>query len=116
MLDKWVNRPWGRYKTVWASKKKKIKILEVYSHRRLSLQYHKFRTEVWTLVQGEAMVNINGMNLAFGVRARITIGKEAIHRVSNRGPDSVIIIEVQEGICRENDIVRLEDDYGRKKL
>jgi mannose-6-phosphate isomerase len=112
-MDKWINRPWGRYKTVWESKTKKAKILEVFSGQRISLQYHNHRKEIWTLLQGEAMVNINGMNLAFNKGERITVGKKAIHRISNRGWETVVVFEIQEGLCREKDIVRLEDDYGR---
>jgi len=113
MLDTWVNRPWGRYKTVWESKTKKIKILEVFYGKRLSLQYHNHRTEQWSLIQGEAVINLNGMNLTLNMGERVNIGKQAIHRISNRGPMPVVILEIQEGKCRERDIIRLEDDYGR---
>jgi D-beta-D-heptose 7-phosphate kinase/D-beta-D-heptose 1-phosphate adenosyltransferase len=112
----WVDKPWGRYKTIWEIHNKKLKILEIYPGQRTSLQYHNHRSETWTLISGKSIAKIDGTNYRFyQENQRIKIKQGSIHRLTNNGTRLTVIFEVQEGKCQENDIVRLEDDYGRLK-
>jgi mannose-1-phosphate guanylyltransferase/mannose-6-phosphate isomerase len=112
-------RPWGFYQSLDQGKTHQVKRIVVNPGARLSLQRHKHRAERWTVVQGmaEVTVGMDRESLAterLGVNGHIAIPKGAIHRMANPGPGSMTIIEVQIGdYLGEDDIERLEDDYGR---
>ena len=113
-------RPWGSFENLLDEKYCKVKRIIVKPGGRLSYQYHHKRSEVWVVVQGEACATIdipNGMSqweCTFQVGDVIEIPKEAKHRVQNEGKEDLIFIETQVGTYfGEDDIVRLEDDYGR---
>ena len=113
-------RPWGSFENLLDEKYCKVKRIIVKPGQRLSYQYHHKRSEVWVVVQGEACATIenpNGMSYkecTYGVGDVIEIPKEAKHRVQNEGKEDLIFIETQVGTYfGEDDIVRLEDDYGR---
>ena len=100
----------------------KVKRIIVKPGQRLSYQYHHKRSEAWVVVQGEACATIENPNgtsyheVTYGVGEVIEIPIEAKHRVQNEGKEDLIFIETQVGTYfGEDDIVRLEDDYGRDK-
>ncbi len=108
-------RPWGEFYGWDEGKKWKLKTIYVKAGKRLSLQYHNHRSELWTLVEGDAtaMIEANGeykripliVGQIFAVPARV------VHRLeSKRGG---VVVEVALGDFDENDIVRIEDDHGR---
>lgn len=108
------DRPWGWYDTLDASPGCKIKRIHVAAGRQISLQKHLHRSEHWVVVAGTARVTIGGRvsDLAVGQHADIALGQ--VHRLSNATTLPVEIIEVQWGdYLGEDDIVRLQDDYGR---
>lgn len=107
-------RPWGEYWVLEDCPTHKVKRIMVKPEGRLSLQYHKHRAEVWTIVEGTGTVTINGKtcDLTAGQVAQIPLG--ATHRIENRTSDPVVFIEVQHGTYfGEDDIVRIEDEYNR---
>ena len=107
-------RPWGRFFVIHDEPQYKIKRIEVEPGGRLSYQYHHKRTEHWVVVQGEAIVTLNDKEYEFeeGQVVEIPVGTK--HRVRNDYEDDLIFIETQTGTYfGEDDIVRLEDDYGR---
>lgn len=107
-------RPWGRFYTLHYGPKYKIKRIEVEPGHRLSYQYHKFRSEVWTIIDGEAITIIDGIEKKISIGETIIIPKGIKHRVQNKGKIKLILIEVQTGTYfGEDDIVRIEDDYKR---
>ena len=113
-------RPWGHYQALDLGDKHQVKRIVVNPGQRLSLQKHAHRAEHWTVVQGTAEVTV-GMSRASlqttTVRENqsIPIPQGAIHRMANPGTSPMILIEVQVGdYLGEDDIVRLEDDYGRQ--
>ena len=109
-----VKRPWGSFTVLDETDVYKVKRIEVLSGRRLSYQKHAFRSENWTVVQGRARVTLNGQQSDLSVGDSIDIPATAAHRVENLGDDSLIFIEVQRGTYfGEDDIERLEDDFGR---
>lgn len=80
----------------------------------LSYQYHFKRNEVWIIVKGEAEVKIDGIVMQHKVGDIIKIPVEAAHQVRNIGKNELVFVEVQLGdYFGEDDIVRLEDNYGR---
>ena len=81
---------------------------------RLSYQYHHHRQEFWTVVQGEAVVVLDGVEHIVKYGESIFIPLGAKHRIENRSSELLIFIEVQTGTYfGEDDIIRLEDDYAR---
>lgn len=92
----------------------KVKRIEVRPAQRLSYQRHQWRAEHWFVVAGLARVTIDGADhvLSAGMAVDIPIG--AAHRVGNAGEELLVFIEVQHGdYFGEDDIERLEDDFGR---
>lgn len=113
-IHRTVVRPWGTYTTLEQGPGFKIKRIVVNPGAALSLQMHRHRSEHWVVVGGVAQV-VNGER-EFVVRANestfIPAGNR--HRLSNRESEPLVIIEVQTGAyVEEDDIVRLEDVYGR---
>ena len=109
-------RPWGKFYIIDESPKYKIKRIEVNSGHRLSYQYHNKRSEVWIIIQGEGKVCLDGKYKFYKKNDIIQIPKGMKHRIENNGIEKTIFIEVQTGeYFGEDDIVRVEDDYNRKK-
>ena len=105
-------RPWGRFEKFHENKSCTVKLIYVNANSRLSLQYHKKRSEFWKVIKGTAMVEINEKTIVLGEGETITIPRQAKHRVLALESDC-IILEIAYGRFDENDIIRLEDDYQR---
>jgi mannose-6-phosphate isomerase len=110
-------RPWGSY-TVLSDEASdhKVKRLVVRPGCRLSYQRHAHRSEHWFIVAGTAEVTLDGVVTKLEPGQSIDIPLACAHRIANIGRDDVVLIEVQHGTYfGEDDIVRLEDDYGREE-
>jgi len=106
--------PWGRWFVIQDETDFKVKRIDVFAGKRLSYQKHLRREEHWQVVRGEARVTIDGKEYILEPGNCINIGKESLHRIENIGNETLIFIEVQRGeYFGEDDIVRVEDDYGR---
>ena len=106
--------PWGRWVVLDDDDAFKVKRIEVLPGKRLSYQKHFKRAEHWYVVKGQARVTRDGQDHLLGEGACINIGREALHRIENVGSDLLVFIEVQRGeYFGEDDIVRMEDDFGR---
>jgi len=107
-------RPWGTYTVLEEAPNFKVKRIEVLPGKRLSYQKHSQRAEHWFVVEGTAKVTLDGSEIVIRSGEAIDIPIGVAHRVENPGDDDLIFIEVQRGTyLGEDDIVRLEDDYGR---
>ena len=107
-------RPWGWFETVSEVPGNKIKRILVLPGQQISLQKHHQRSEHWVVVQGTARVTLGDMvfDLATAEHCDIAVGQ--VHRIANVTEWPVEIVEVQFGsYLGEDDIVRLQDDYGR---
>jgi mannose-1-phosphate guanylyltransferase/mannose-6-phosphate isomerase len=107
-------RPWGWYETVSEVVGNKIKRIGVAPGQQLSLQKHHQRAEHWVVTQGTARVTLGErvFDLQQGEHCDIAVGQ--VHRLANLTDQPVEIVEVQFGsYLGEDDIVRLQDDYGR---
>jgi len=109
-----VNRPWGNWEVLNQTKGFKVKTMEVLPGKRLSLQKHKQRIEHWVVLEGEAKVTNNDKTIILSKDQSISIGKNTVHRLENCKNEILKILEIQIGsYLEEDDIQRLEDDYGR---
>jgi mannose-6-phosphate isomerase len=108
-------RPWGNYTVLDEATDYKVKRITVLAGKRLSYQRHARREEHWFVVHGAGRVTLEGeeSNVFPGAAVDVPVG--AAHRIANTGEiQPLIFIEVQRGnYFGEDDIVRLEDDYGR---
>jgi len=107
-------RPWGTYQTLKIKQNCQIKWIEIYPKSKLSLQKHLKRSEHWIVVEGSPLITIDKTKKIFHKNDHVFIPKEAIHRIENETDQTIIIVEVQIGsYLGEDDIIRLEDIYGR---
>jgi mannose-1-phosphate guanylyltransferase/mannose-6-phosphate isomerase len=109
-----VTRPWGTYEGIDLSGCHQVKHIMVKPGGRLSLQKHARRAEHWIVVQGKARVTRDDEVFDLGANQSTFIPLGAVHRLENLADEPLHLIEVQCGdYLGEDDIVRLEDTYGR---
>jgi mannose-6-phosphate isomerase len=114
MIGEREERPWGSWEILDEGDGYKVKRIVVQPGRRLSYQTHEHRAELWNVVSGRATCVVDGEQVVAGVgeSVRVEIGQP--HRITNMDVDALVIVEVQLGAyCGEDDICRLDDDYGR---
>jgi mannose-1-phosphate guanylyltransferase/mannose-6-phosphate isomerase len=110
-----VFRPWGSYDSLDSGERYQVKRLSVKPGGVLSLQMHHHRAEHWIVVQGTARITRNDQTFLLSENESTFIPVGAKHRIENPGKVPLEIIEVQSGTyLGEDDIVRFEDNYGRK--
>ena len=109
------HRPWGYYQVYADEADHKVKRIVVYPGKRLSLQRHQRRAEHWFVLSGEAVVTRDDKEIHLVAEQAIDIPRGAVHRVANPGTENMAFIEIQTGdYFGEDDIERLEDDFGRE--
>ncbi len=107
-------RPWGSWLVLDVGEGYKVKRLTVTPHKRLSYQTHSHRAEFWIVVQGVATCLIDGRTVVARVGECVDVAVGVAHRIANEHDEDLVIVEVQRGsYTGEDDIVRLEDDFGR---
>ncbi len=115
MKNEFDQRPWGNYTVLDEGEDFKVKRIEVLPNKRLSYQKHARRSEHWFVVRGIAKVTLNGVENLVKKEESVDIPVGTAHRVENPETDEILVfIETQTGdYFGEDDIVRLEDDFGR---
>jgi mannose-6-phosphate isomerase len=107
-------RPWGRYEVLSESSSYKVKVITVFAGKRLSYQRHQKRAEHWFITNGTGVVTLEGVNLDVKPGSTVDVKVKQLHRIANTGSEDLIFIEVQTGTYfGEDDIERIEDDFGR---
>lgn len=108
------HRPWGSYTILEQNPKYKIKRIVVKPGKRLSLQKHFHRSEHWIVVEGTAVARVGEKEILLRPNESTYIPIGELHRLENPGKVDVVLIEAQVGeYLREDDIVRVEDDFKR---
>jgi mannose-1-phosphate guanylyltransferase/mannose-6-phosphate isomerase len=114
-LHREVFRPWGSYDSIEVGERFQVKRLMVHPGGALSLQVHQHRAEHWVVVSGTARITRGEETYVLEENQSTYIPVGVRHRIENPGPVALHIIEVQSGsYLGEDDIVRLEDRYGRQ--
>ena len=106
-------RPWGRFERFTLNQKSTVKLIHIDPDSSLSLQYHVRRSEFWRVVDGECSAVVGGKVVRMGLNDELVVPAGVVHRLTG-GPDGARILEIAIGDFSENDIVRLEDGWGRK--
>ena len=110
---KYDKREWGHFEVLLDELNLKVKKIVVKTGRRLSLQLHKLRDERWFIASGCGEIQIGNKTMDISEGDELFIEKYQVHRVRSAGLVDLVIIEIQTGVCKEDDIIRIEDDFGR---
>lgn len=116
------NRPWGSYEILTEFQVSEpgfkdvcVKKLVINPLQKISYQTHKQRNEHWLVVEGEGTVILNDVEIPVKVGSAVDVKQGDKHRVMNNSKDrTLVIIETQTGHYDEEDIERLEDEYGER--
>ena len=107
-------RPWGTYTVIAETDGFKVKTMEIRPGQRLSYQRHARRSEHWFVVSGQGVATPDRSSVDVRPGDAVDVPSGTTHRMHNTGPTSLVFIEVQHGdYFGEDDIARLDDDYGR---
>lgn len=108
------DRPWGSFDQFTHNEPTTVKIVRVNPEVRLSLQRHHMRAEFWRVIEGSGVAQVDDQETGVVVGDVIEIPKGSLHRLTG-GTDGISVLEIALGTFDENDIERLEDDFGRTK-
>jgi mannose-6-phosphate isomerase len=108
-----VEKPWGSFEQYTHNLPSTVKIITVAPGGILSRQYHRRRDELWVVLDEGACVELDGKILHPDPEEKLFIPRETVHRLSCTGSSAVRVLEISFGEFDEDDIVRLEDVYGR---
>ncbi|MES3032126.1 MAG: phosphomannose isomerase type II C-terminal cupin domain [Patescibacteria group bacterium] len=107
-----VKKPWGQFEQFTHNEKTTVKIISINHGGSLSLQTHDHRTEFWQVISGHPIVTIGDKKINANPGDEFTVEKLQPHRLEAAG-DDVKILEIAFGDFDEDDIIRIEDKYGR---
>ena len=108
-----VEKPWGKFEQYTHNVLSTVKVITVQPGGVLSLQYHHGRDELWVVLDAGAQVELGETVMRPGVGEKVFIPRATAHRLSATGSAPVRILEISFGEFDEEDIVRLDDVYGR---
>lgn len=106
------DRPWGSFDRFTSNEVSTVKFLHVSAGQRFSLQKHSKRSEFWKAIEGSGIASVDGTDHQMNIGDEVEIPLGATHRLTG-GPGGITVLEIALGEFDENDIERLEDDYGR---
>lgn len=114
MAIKTEKRPWGEFIQFTLNEPSTVKLIVVNPNQELSLQYHHKRRELWRILTGNPILTVGEKIIEGRVGDEIDVPQGAKHRIKSQDL-KVEILEISLGEFDEDDIVRLEDKYGRAK-
>ena len=107
-------RPWGEFHVIASGPGYQVKRLVVKPGKRLSLQWHQHRDEHWVVAGGVARITVGEEQQTLTAGDSADVKKTVHHRIENPGAEDLVVIELQTGnYLGEDDIVRVQDDFGR---
>jgi len=106
-------RPWGRFEQICHNQPTTVKIITVEAGHRLSLQRHRHRDELWTILDGPLVIEVDGRAWQAAPGEKVWVPRGTAHRVSAHGLATGRFLEIAFGDFDEADIERLADDYSR---
>lgn len=107
-----VEKPWGNFRQFTHNEATTVKILSVNPNTSLSLQYHNHREEFWRVLSGNPIIMISDKKINAKAGDEFVIKKKEVHRIETKN-EGAQILEIAYGNFDEEDIIRLEDEYGR---
>ena len=111
-----VEKPWGKFERYTHNLPSTVKVITVRPGAALSLQYHSKRDELWVVLDPGVQVEVGDRILKPEAEGTVFIPRRTPHRLSAIGKEPVRVLEISVGEFDEEDIVRLEDVYGRVEI
>lgn len=109
-----ITKPWGQYENLFSGSKFLFKKITIKPNESISHQYHNHREETWIITSGSGILELDLKKTEVKEGDRIEIKVKQLHRITS-GNDGLEFVELQYGdMISEEDIVRIEDKYGRK--
>ena len=105
-------RPWGNFERFTKNESTTVKILTLNPEQEFSLQEHEHRTEFWKIIGGDGLVTVGEKQSEANIDDEFLVEPKMLHR-AKAGADGLKILEITFGDFDEEDIERMEDDYGR---
>lgn len=106
------DRPWGSFERFTDNEPSEVKFLNVAAGKRFSLQRHAKRAEFWKTIKGSGVAEVDGVEYPMEIGSEVEVPLGSTHRLTG-GPEGITVLEIALGEFDENDIERLEDDFGR---
>lgn len=106
------DRPWGSFEEFTRNEASTVKILRLSPGKRFSLQKHEHRSEWWRVIEGNGLAQVGDEERSVTVGDTLEIPVGTLHRLTG-GDTGLAVLEISFGVFDENDIVRVEDDFGR---
>jgi mannose-6-phosphate isomerase len=106
------SRPWGEFRQFSKNETTTVKLISVQAEKSLSLQYHNLRSEFWRVISGNPTIIVGDKIISATPGDEFFIPAKTQHRIRTTD-NAVQILEISFGQFDEEDIVRLEDEYGR---
>ena len=107
-----LDKPWGRVSTYTLNQPASVRIIQVQAGQKTSLQYHQLRDELWVILDEGLRVQIGDEVTDAGPGDEFMVPAERPHRIISTGAAGRVL-EIAYGYTTEDDVVRLEDEYGR---
>ena len=108
-----ITRPWGQFEQFTRNEHSTVKIIEINAGKRLSLQSHQHREEWWVALDDGVVAEIDGVQKMLKKGEHVFVPKGSRHRLSSPYK-KLRVLEIAFGVFDEEDIIRYEDDWGRK--
>lgn len=105
-------RPWGSFERFVANEVSTVKLLHIAPGKRFSLQKHAKRAEFWRVVEGSGRITVGDETKPFNKGDEALVPQDTLHRLEG-GPEGMTVMELISGQYEEDDIIRVDDDYGR---
>lgn len=105
-------RPWGNFERFTENEPSTVKILTLEPNKRFSLQKHTKRSEFWRVIGGSGLITVEEQEFEVAIGDEVFINVGELHRAQG-GDEGLKLLEIAFGEFDENDIERIEDDYGR---
>jgi mannose-6-phosphate isomerase len=108
-----VEKPWGKVTTYALNQPTSVRIIAIEPGQETSEHYHQLRDEMWIVLDGGLTVQIGNRVVDAGPGDEFVVGSEEPHRIMNKGTTRGRVLEIAHGYTTEDDVYRLQDDYGR---
>ena len=108
-----VEKPWGSYTDIFRSDEVVFKKIVIGPGEEISYQRHQKRSEFWYVIEGEGIFRYNNTNWKAKPGFTVEVHRNDAHQMTNTGEEDMVVYEMQYGKCLEEDIIRIEDKYGR---
>ncbi|WP_222852260.1 phosphomannose isomerase type II C-terminal cupin domain [Olivibacter sp. SDN3] len=110
---RFVERPWGSFKQFAHNEACTVSLMTVLPGQRLSLQSHRYRSELWIVLDDHALIQIGDEERTYMTGDELWIPAHSKHRLTCRGNQPIRVLEVAFGNWQQDDITRYADDYKR---